>query len=106
MKKDNKSREKIYFAVVGMDFRYGDEFIEKDLAVTLEKEPDNAADSEAIMVKLPGLGKIGYVANSVHTVPDDCFSAGRLYDKIGDTAKGSVLFKFAGGAVCELVDVD
>ena len=33
-----------------------------------------------------GLGKVGYVANSTHTVLGDCYSAGRIYDKIGARA--------------------
>ena len=43
---------------------------------------------EAIQVKAKGLGKIGYVANSPFTVKGESMSAGRLYDKIGDKAKG------------------
>ncbi len=42
-------------------------------------------DKEAILVKLPGIASIGHVANSCHTVIGECYSAGRLYDKIGDT---------------------
>ena len=38
------------------------------MKIRLEKEPDNAYDKEAIMVKLEGRGKIGYVANSPYTV--------------------------------------
>ena len=35
---------------------------------------------------MPGLGLVGYVANSTYTVKGECMSAGRLYDKIGDRA--------------------
>jgi hypothetical protein len=94
---------KIYFTITGLDFRYGDEFLEKGMEVQLEKEPDNEYDKEAIMVKLPGLGTIGYVANSVRTVLGDSYSAGRLYDKIGDTAAGIVAYNLVNGVVCELV---
>lgn len=34
----------------------------------LLKEPDNEFDKEAIQVKIKGLGKVGYVANSPFTV--------------------------------------
>ena len=94
---------KIYFTITGLDFRYGDEFLEKGTEVMLEKEPDNEYDKEAIRVKLPGLGTIGYVANSVRTVLGDSYSAGRLYDKIGDTAAGIVAYNLINGVVCELV---
>ena len=45
----------------------------------LKKEKDNEYDKEAISVNLPGLGKIGYVANSPYTVLGESYSAGRLY---------------------------
>ena len=59
--------------------------------------PDNEYDKEAIQVKIKGLGKIGYVANSPFTVKGESMSAGRLYDRIGDKAKGKVLFVVDGG---------
>ena len=68
----------------------------------LEKEPDNEYDKEAIQVKVKGLGKIGYGANSPFAVKGASMSAGRLYDKIGDKAKGKVVFVVPGGAVCRV----
>ena len=59
-------------------------------------------DPEAIRVELKGLGHIGYVANSPYTVLGDSYSAGRLYDKIGKTAKGSVVFVLPKGVLCSL----
>lgn len=101
---------KIYFTVTGTGYRFGQEFAEPGLVVSLAKEPDNEYDSEAIKVSVEGLGQIGYVANSPRTVIGESFSAGRLYDKIGDTAEGIVKFNIkpgtsagAYGLVCELV---
>ena len=34
------------------------------MTVELVKEPDNEHDCEAIIVKMDGLGRVGYVANS------------------------------------------
>ena len=85
--------KKIYFTVTGTNHRYGHEFAEPKMKVRLEKEPDNEYDTEAIMVKIDGLGQIGYVANSPYTVVGQSYSAGRLYDKIGDTAEGTILYK-------------
>jgi hypothetical protein len=51
---------------------------------------------------MPGIGLIGYVANSPYTVLGESYSAGRLYDKIGDTAKGKVLYVLPNGILCEL----
>ena len=57
-------------------------------------------------VKVKGLGKIGYVANSPFTVKGESMSAGRLYDKIGDKAKGKVVFVVDGGVVCRITDIE
>lgn len=91
---------KIYCTITGTKFRYGQKFMEKDMPVRLEKEPDNEYDKEAVKVMMDGLGLVGYVANSTHTVLGDSFSAGRLYDKIGDTAEGTILYVLDDGVVC------
>ena len=82
--------------ITGMNYYHGMDFLKPGMKVTLRKEPDNKHDTEAIMVKMKGLGKIGYVANSPYTVVGESWSAGRLYDKIGDTAKGKTLFSRNG----------
>ena len=51
---------------------------------------------------MPGIGLIGYVANSPYTVLGESMSAGRLYDKIGDTAMGTVLYVLPKGVLCVL----
>ena len=93
---------KIWFTITGMDHYQGSDFLEKGMKVRLEKEPDNKHDSEAIKVELEGLGQIGYVANSPYTVIGESFSAGRMYDRIGDTAKGKVFLVTEKGALCWL----
>ena len=47
-------------------------------------------------------GQIGYVANSPHTIIGESMSAGRLYDKIGDTAKATVLYVLPRGILCRV----
>ena len=49
---------------------------------------------------MEGLGHVGYVANSPYTVAGKSYSAGRLYDKIGDTAEGTVLYVLPKGVLC------
>ena len=61
-------------------------------------------EHEAIQVKVKGLGKIGYVANSPYTVKGESMSTGRLYDKLGDKAKGKVVFVVDGGVVCRIIN--
>ena len=94
----------IYFTVTGLNHYYGDSFLEKEMIVYLKKEEDTAYDKEAISVNLPGLGKIGYVANSPYTVLGESYSAGRLYDKIEDDASGKVRFILDKGVICELIE--
>nr|WP_330368699.1 hypothetical protein [Lachnoanaerobaculum sp. MSX33] len=74
------------------------------MKVKLIKETDNEYDKEAIKVELPGLGTIGYVANSPYTVVGESYSAGRLYDKIGESAKGRILYVMPKGILCELIN--
>ncbi len=95
---------KYYFTITGTRFHYGQDFFEKGMKVRLEKEPDNKYDQEAIKVMVKGLGHVGYVANSPHTVIGESYSAGRLYDKIGDKAKGKVVMISERGILCVLKD--
>lgn len=54
-------------------------------------------------MEMDGLGLVGYVANSPYTVQGESMSAGRLYDRIGDTAKGIVKYVLPQGVLCELI---
>lgn len=94
--------EAIYFTITGMQYRYGTDFLkeEKGAVVKLVKEPDNERDEEGIRVEMEGLGLIGYVANSPYTVIGESYSAGRIYDKIGDNATGRVKYVFDKGVLC------
>ena len=93
---------KIYFTITGTNYRHGSEFLKEGMQVRLVKEPDNKYDTEAIKVELKGLGKIGYVANSTTTRVGESWSAGRIYDKIGDTAVGTVKYVLPKGVLCVL----
>lgn len=57
-------------------------------------------------MEMEGLGKIGYVANSTYTVLGECFSAGRLYDKIGDRAVAKVKYVLPKGVICSVREKD
>ena len=94
--------KKIYFTITGTKHHHGKEFLEPQMQVKLVKEPDNEIDSEAIKVEMPGIGQIGYVANSPYTMIGESMSAGRIYDKIGDEATGTVLYVLPKGVLCVL----
>ena len=94
--------KEIYFTLTATNHYYGSEFLTPGTRLTLKKEPDNQQDHEAIEVLLPGLGRIGYVANSPYTVVGESYSAGRLYDKIGNTATAKVKYVLANAVVCKV----
>ena len=93
---------KVYFTLTGTKHYYGQEFLKPGMRILLEKEPDNEYDKEAIIVKLEGLGKLGYVANSPYTVIGDSLSAGRLYDCIRKKAYGKVILVTPQGVLCKV----
>lgn len=95
---------KQYFTLTGCNHYFGNDFMKKGMKVKLKKEPKNEYDAEAIMVKMKGIGKVGYVANSAYTVKGDTMSAGRLYDKIGKKAKAKIVYVIPGGAICKLIE--
>lgn len=93
---------KVFFTLTGTNHYFGKDFLKSGMKLQLKKEPDNEYDKEAIMVTMDGLGKIGYVANSPYTVIGESMSAGRVYDKIGDTAIGEVVFVTTQGTLCRV----
>lgn len=94
--------KKTYFTITGTNHYYGQKYFEPNMEVRLVKEPDNEYDKEAIKVEMDGLGTVGYVANSTYSVLGESISAGRLYDRIGDIARGVVKYVLPQGVVCEL----
>ena len=94
--------EKTYITITGTKHYFGMDFLEKGMHIKLEKEPDNPYDKEAVLAKIKGLGKIGYVANSPYTVIGDCISAGRLYDRIGEKASAKVVLVTEKGIICRI----
>lgn len=92
--------KRIYFTITGTNHYFGHEFFEPKMTVRLVKEPDNIHDAEAIRVEAEGLGKVGYVANSTYTTAGISWSAGRIYDKIGKTAEGTVMYKLPRNVLC------
>ena len=93
---------KIYFTLTGTKFHHGSEFLRPGMKLKIKKEPENQCDIEVIVVQVEGLDEIGHVANSAHTVIGESMSAGRIYDKIGDTAKAKVVLVTPHGTICSL----
>ncbi len=55
-----------------------------------------------MIAHLPIYQKLGYVANSFHTVAGGTFSAGRLYDKVGDAFFARVMFTTQTKIICKV----
>lgn len=91
-----------FITITGTCHYHGQEFVKPGMKLRLIKEPDNEYDHEAIRAEVKGLGKIGYVANSPYTVLGESMSAGRLYDKIGDKAKATVMYVLPRGILCRV----
>jgi hypothetical protein len=82
----------LFLTITGLNHYYDKKPFEIDRIVKLTKEPQNSFDKEAIRVELPYIGTVGYVANSVNTVNIGTYSAGRLYEHIGESAFAQVMF--------------
>lgn len=91
-----------YIAITGMAHYYGTSFLKPGQLVYLHKDPENPYDQEAIKAEIPPIGKIGYVANSIHTVPRGCRSAGRIYDTFEQQVGGVVRFVMKDTVIVEL----
>lgn len=68
------------------------------------KEPDNVFDSEAIKVTFPVLGTVGYIANSLQTKANGTFSAGRIYEQVGDKFIVEVAFSTHSTVIARVTD--
>ncbi|MGP2526628.1 HIRAN domain-containing protein [Acidaminococcus sp. LBK-2] len=94
--------KKIFITITGCNHYLGYEVFRRKMELVLRKELDNEYDREAIRVELPGIGKVGYVANSPHTVLGDTWSAGRIWDKIGKKAYARVELITGRGVVARV----
>lgn len=81
-----------YITITGVKHYYNMKPFKIGKFVKLIKDHDNSYDHEAIAVALDHIDTIGYVANSTDTVYKGTCSAGRIYDKFGETALAEVMF--------------
>jgi hypothetical protein len=97
-------KDQINVAITGVNHYYGSQIFKVGQPVCLAKDPGNRHDAEAIMAVIPPIGKVGYVANSPHTVPHGCRSAGRIYDTFESNVFGIVRFIVKDTVIVELTD--
>lgn len=98
--------ENMYLTVTGFANYYAKKPFAIGNVLICVKEPSNRHDSEAITVKLPIIGKVGYIANSPYTMAEGTVSAGRIYDKVGDTFYIRVLFATQSKIICKIENTD
>lgn len=93
----------MYITITALHKFHGAKPLKIDAIVKLVKEPDNKYDTEAIACEMRYFGKIGYVANSTHTVVKGCMSGGRLYDKINDEYFAKIKFVTDSVAIAKVL---
>lgn len=94
--------QSVFVAITGMQHYFGVAVVKPGQLIHLIKDPNNIYDQEAIRAEILPIGKIGYVANSTHTVPKGCRSAGRIYDGFEHNICGIVRFVVKDTAIVEL----
>lgn len=92
----------MYVTVTSFARLYGKKPFDIGNVLICEKEPSNKYDSEAIIVRLPIIGKVGYLANSVSSIAGGTMSAGRIYDKVEDKFYIRVLFTTQSKVICKV----
>ena len=96
----------MYITVITFDKYHGSKPLKLGGIVKLVKMPDNHYDPEAIACEMRYFGKIGYIANSTHTVIKGCMSAGRVYDKIDDEYFAKIRFITGKSAIAKVLTSD
>lgn len=98
--------EEMYVTVTGFSNYYQKKPFSIGSILICEKDPSNKYDSEAIAVKLPIIGQVGYISNSPSTMAGGTTSAGRIYDKVEDVFYIRVLFITQSKIICRVENGD
>mgnify|MGYP000850819423 FL=1 len=97
-------KNSVLVTITGLAHYYGTKPFKVGVVIKLKKEYDNKYDDEAIRAQLPYIGTVGYVANSTYTVYSGTYSAGRLYDKIGECACAKIILITHSSVVAEVIE--
>lgn len=84
--------EEPFITITGFTHYYGIKPFDIDRVVVLKKEPNNKHDKWAIAVIIPIFGKVGYVANSSHTIATGSLSATEIYNSFPDECVAFIRF--------------
>lgn len=92
----------MYVTVTGFARYYGKKPFSVGNVLICEKDTSNKYDSEAIIVRLPIIGAVGYIANSIQYIAGGTMSAGRIYDKVEDKFYVRVMFTTQSKIICRV----
>lgn len=98
--------ETLYVTVTGFSHYYGRKPFSIGNVLICVKDPSNKMDSEAIAVKLPVIGQVGFISNSPYTMAGGTTSAGRIYDKVEDCFYVRVMFTTQSKIICKVENGD
>lgn len=98
--------EEMYITITGFANYYGKKPFNIGNLLICMKDPANKYDSEAISARLPFVGVVGFVANSVNNVAAGTMSAGRIYDKVENTFYARVMFTTQSKIICRIENGD
>ena len=84
--------EAMFVTITGVNHYYGLKPFKVGGIVKLVKDKENDYDSDAIEVRMPCIDAVGFVANSPNTTIKGTYSAGRIYDSVGDYCYARVMF--------------
>ena len=95
--------KEMYITITGFNHYFGLAPFKPGRKLHCCKDISNPYDDEAIAVLLYDLGKVGYVANSVHTVAKGTMSAGRIYDRVESNFTAECMFVAGGYVICRVL---
>ena len=93
-----------YITIAGASYYMGTEVFHVGQELTIEKEPRNCYDDEAIKVVSDSGATYGYVANSTDTVARGTHSAGYIYRDFERCARIRVCFILCGRVIAEILE--
>lgn len=88
--------------VTGFKHYYGLNPFAVGMLLCCEKEPRNPYDSKAIRCTLPGVGTVGYIANSPATAAEGSMCADGIYAAVPDRFYARVLFITRTKVICRI----
>ncbi len=94
--------KEMYVTVTGFSHYYGRKPFAIGNVLVCAKDPSNKYDSESIIVLLPIIGQIGFIANNTQYIAGGTMSAGRIYDKVEDKFYIRVMFTTQSKIICRI----